>query len=94
MTHPIPKLLAIAAALSLTACATSQDMPDSIQAKEVHFTEMDQDMDNRLVPDEIDRHLILYRDFAHWDFDDNGVITRHEFENYLEAMEDLVADDR
>lgn len=94
MRNGILHALAAAAVLSLTACATGGDIPDRIQAKELHFTEMDKNMDNRLDPNEIDDHLLLYRDFAQWDFDDNGVITRNEFDNYLEAMEELVADDR
>lgn len=90
----VPHALAIAAALSLGACAMGgADMPDSIQGKELHFTEMDKNLDNRLDPGEIDDHLVLYRDFPRWDYDNNGVITRNEFSNYLEAMEDLVFQD-
>jgi len=94
ITGTIPRVLAVAASLSLAACAMGgADMPDSIQGKELHFTEMDKNLDNRLEPNEIDKHLILYRDFAQWDYDDNGVITRNEFDNYLEAMEELVFGD-
>lgn len=94
ITGAIPRALALVASLSLAACAMGgADMPDSIQGKELHFTEMDQNLDNRLDPNEIDEHLVLYRDFAQWDYDDNGVITRNEFDNYLEAMEELVFED-
>lgn len=94
ITHAMPRALALAASLSLAACAMGgADMPDSIQGKELHFTQMDQNLDNRLDPGEVPDHLILYRDFAQWDYDDNGVITRNEFDNYLEAMEELVFED-
>src|SRR5690606_37401881 len=71
MRSDVPKLLAFAASMALVACAGSPDVPSSIQAKELHFTEMDDNMDQRLVPREIETHLLLYRDFARFDSDDN-----------------------
>lgn len=93
MRSDVPKLLAFAASMALVACAGSPDVPSSIQAKELHFTEMDDNMDQRLVPREIETHLLLYRDFARFDSDDNGAITRNEFNDYLEAIEDSYAQD-
>lgn len=79
---------ALVALLPLAGCASDPDIPRSAQSKAYHFNDMDGDGDDRLTLREIDEHLVLYRDFAHFDSDDNGWIGRGEFDVYLETMRD------
>ena len=86
-----PRLLlsaTLAALLPLAGCMSDPAIPRTAQSKAYHFNDMDADGDDRLTLREIDEHLVLYRDFAHFDRDDNGWIGRGEFDSYLETMRD------
>ena len=87
-TGSLCKAAALAALLPLTGCMSDPAIPRSAQSKAYHFNDMDGDGDDRLTLREIDDHLVLHRDFAHFDTDNNGWIGRGEFDAYLETMRD------
>ena len=84
------RTLGVAAAIATVtaACVSDPNIPRTAQSRAYHFNDMDGNGDDRLVPSEIEDHLALYRDFAHFDSDNNGWIGRGEFDAYLDTMED------
>lgn len=79
---------ASALAIATAACVSDPNIPRTAQSRAYHFNDMDGNGDDRLVPSEIEEHLVLYRDFAYFDSDNNGWIGRGEFDAYLDTMED------
>ena len=56
---------------------------------EVHFQRLDNDEDGALTLEEIPTDYILYRDFARWDGNKDGVINLYEFDGYVDQLAQL-----
>ena len=56
---------------------------------EVHFQRLDNDEDGALTLDEIPSDYLLYRDFARWDDNNDGVINMREFDRYVDQLAQL-----
>ena len=79
---------ALAMLALLSACMSDPAIPRTSQSRAYHFNDIDRDGDDRLTPGELEPHLLLFRDFAFFDTDDNGWIGRGEFDAYLDTMDD------
>jgi len=89
MTTPLLRCLGAAVLVAmLSACMSDPAIPRTAQSRAYHFNDIDRDGDDRLTPGELEPHLVLFRDFAFFDTDNNGWIGRGEFDTYLETMED------
>lgn len=88
-------------ALPLAASASEpldRDASDRVDAAErrvlnetveVHFQHLDTDGDGALTLGEVPRDYLLYRDFARWDDNHDGVINMYEFDGYVDQLAQL-----
>lgn len=65
------------------------DAPPLNETVEVHFNRLDNDEDGALTLDEIPDDYVLYRDFARWDDNNDGVINMREFDRYVDQLAQL-----
>jgi hypothetical protein len=97
-----PLIISALFALPLAAAANEPPAQDASQNRggavegpvpdetiEVHFQRLDNDEDGALTLEEIPSDYILYRDFARWDANKDGVINLYEFDGYVDQLAQL-----
>lgn len=69
--------------------ADTQRPPSTAQALPLQFERLDADADRSLTLDEVPADSTLYRDFARWDANKDGVLNLPEFDRYADQIAQL-----